>query len=55
MSQPEVEINEDLYDLYVLDCRANGVAPTISDYIQWRYEENADLKMDEELYYDNQD
>lgn len=44
MSQPsEIEIDERLWDYYLLDCRANGVKPDLSDFMVWQQEQDFDL------------
>jgi hypothetical protein len=35
MSKPTYEIDEALYDLFVIECRADNTTPSISSFLVW--------------------
>jgi hypothetical protein len=38
-----VEINERLWDYYLLECRTQGTNPNLSDFLVWMQEQDYDL------------
>lgn len=46
MSQPDsgAEINERMWDYYLLDCRATGTKPDLSDFKVWVTEQDFDFQ-----------
>lgn len=49
------DIDERLYEYYLLDCRANEVKPSLSDFMVWQQEQDFDLdplERDEQEYPD---
>lgn len=46
MSQPnrEAEIDERLWDYYLMECRATGTKPDLSDFKVWASEQEFDFQ-----------
>lgn len=43
MSAPGPEVDERLYELYLQDCRAKELTPSVRDFVVWAQEEEYDL------------
>lgn len=42
------DIDERLYEYYLLDCRANEVKPSLSDFMVWQQEQGLDEEQPEQ-------
>lgn len=42
MSMIDTEVDERLYEMYVMYCRARGQTPSIKDYLVWKDEQGYD-------------
>lgn len=42
MSEPVYDIDEGLWQLYLIDCQVNEIAPSITDYLVWCDEHDYD-------------
>lgn len=42
-----IDINEQEYELYIQDCRANEIRPSVRDFMVWRAEQDIDGGDDE--------
>lgn len=43
MSEPVYDIDERLWEMYVMDCRATELTPSIKDFLVWCEDQDYDL------------